>query len=110
MNAVGVKGLTGEFLLTPHHEQTKPIIATQVLYRFFRCFQRAITKLIMIYVPGASLRGTRQSDVEPEAPWHLARRSLNGRYHLATESKQIQRFSRALKQGVDRPAAGEKIH
>ena len=76
MNAVGIKGLTGEFLLTPHHEQTKPITATQILYRLFSCFQRAITKLIMIYVPGASLRGTRQSDVEPEAPWHLARRSL----------------------------------
>ena len=68
MNSVGVNGLTGEFLLT---EQTKPICTG-----FFRCFQRAITKLIMIYVPGASLRGTRQSDVEPEAPWHLARRSL----------------------------------
>ena len=83
----------------------------------------------MIYVPGASLRGTRQSDVEPEAPWHLARRSLPRLDHkylnntFATSKFAIiisMSRDRALKvqkhallsidRLMDRPAAGEKIH
>ena len=87
MNAVGIKGLTGEFLLTPHHEQTKPILSHNSNSALVPAFQ---------LLPAGDYQTYNDLRSSGRLPNFIMI------YRLATESKQIQRFSRVLKQGVDR--------